>query len=339
MFRLRTIAKIRKINSKRLSSKSNNDPKAVEGRKNKIRRMEEVTSQQQEQQPLEAIPKYIPERTWESTKYQLNLQKEGVQLGTSANHTVFTVVSYNILAQDLLESHQDLYYGIKREHLEWSHRKDCLLQEIRSLKPDILCLQEIQTSHLEGFTDCLQERFTYNRVFKKRTGSEKTDGCAIFYNTDMFELISTRTIEFNQGINLLDRDNIGIVVKLRSKANPDSIFIVATTHLLFNPRRMDIKLAQVHVLLAELEQIAFDSKRGYYFPIILTGDFNMVPESAPYSLITDGRINYQAMPHKSQNNQPIITDDLGITNHCQHMHSIKYGRDCTDSQVSDKRKK
>lgn len=237
------------------------------------------------------------------------------------------MVSYNILAQDLVTSHMDLYKDIPEEHLRWSFRKANLLSEITNLRPDILCLQEIQADHLEGFAADLMRRCTFDRVFKKRTGIEKTDGCAIFFNPDMFKLLDVRTVEFNQQVDLLDRDNIAIIAKLCVKDNPRAVFIVSTAHLLFNPRRLDVKLAQVQVLLTEIEQMAFN-KNDRYFPIILTGDFNMQPTSTPYNLITDGRIDYTDLPH------PIIDNDLGVTNNCQHVHNFKYGREKHRSEVS-----
>jgi protein angel len=68
--------------------------------------------------------------------------------------------------------------------------------------------------------------------------------------------------------------------------------VVCTTHLLYNPRRQDIRLAQVQVLLAELDRHAqkFDEKgQKTYLPVIITGDFNLQPYSAPYNLITNGK--------------------------------------------------
>jgi protein angel len=67
---------------------------------------------------------------------------------------------------------------------------------------------------------------------------------------------------------------------------------VATTHLLYNPKRQDIRLAQIQILLAELDRIskvkvdANDQK--IHLPIILSGDFNLQPYSAPYNLIVNG---------------------------------------------------
>jgi mRNA deadenylase 3'-5' endonuclease subunit Ccr4 len=39
--------------------------------------------------------------------------------------------------------------------------------------------------------------------------------------------------------------------------SPDDKIVVANTHLLFNPRRGDIKLAQFMVLMAEIDKHAY----------------------------------------------------------------------------------
>lgn len=49
----------------------------------------------------------------------------------------FTVMSYNILAQDLLEDHQDLYVHCPLEVLDWSYRCNLLLEEIVKWAPDV----------------------------------------------------------------------------------------------------------------------------------------------------------------------------------------------------------
>lgn len=270
-------------------------------------------------------------REWIHTKLQTRLDdvnKANPQRGRGSQKDItFTVVSYNILAQDLLESHMGLYADNKPEHLDWDHRKTCLLKEIIVLRPDILCLQELQEDHVEEFSEALKDHFTFDRLFKKRTGSDKRDGCAIYYNPIMFEVLDTRTVEYNQNVALLDRDNVGIIVKLRSRESPDSVFLVATTHLLFNPKRHDVRLAQVQVLLAELEQMAH--LRDGHCPIILTGDFNTVPNSTAFHLLTEGSLDVSQVARV-----PIIPNDLGITDNCQHVHSVKYGPESKESLVS-----
>ena len=54
----------------------------------------------------------------------------------------------------------------------------------------------------------------------------------------------------------------------------------------------DIKLAQIQLLLAELDRFAFcgldPDGRPKYYPIIFTGDFNLEPTSALIRFMTEG---------------------------------------------------
>ena len=65
-------------------------------------------------------------------------------------------------------------------------------------------------------------------------------------------------------------------------------FVVATTHLLYNPKRQDIRLVQIQILLAELDRISKIQDIEANVPVILTGDFNLQPNTAPYNLLTKG---------------------------------------------------
>ncbi len=49
----------------------------------------------------------------------------------------FTVMSYNILAEDLLEANQDLYTHCPLEVLDWSYRCSLILEEIMKWAPDV----------------------------------------------------------------------------------------------------------------------------------------------------------------------------------------------------------
>jgi len=53
----------------------------------------------------------------------------------------FSVISYNILSQLLLENNSYLYRSIDNEYLK-SNRCRVLIKEIESYDPDIVCMQE-----------------------------------------------------------------------------------------------------------------------------------------------------------------------------------------------------
>jgi protein angel len=77
-----------------------------------------------------------------------------------------------------------------------------------------------------------------------RTGEETLDGCAIFVRNNNFRIISHHAIEYKISDDhpILNRDNIALLLvvewtqvpKKASIATPIR-FILANTHLLFNP--------------------------------------------------------------------------------------------------------
>lgn len=122
------------------------------------------------------------------------------------------------------------------------------------------------------------------------------------YKRNRFQLISLSPIEyFRPGLDILNRDNVGLVLLLQPvlpeglDLNAVSPLCVANTHVLFNPRRGDIKLAQVALLLAEIDKIARTTE-GSYYPVILCGDLNSVPDSPLYKFIRNGELSYHGMP-------------------------------------------
>lgn len=143
----------------------------------------------------------------------------------------------------------------------------------------------------------------YDCVYKRRTGT-KTDGCAVCYNTKRFTTLSVRLLEFHRhDSELLDRDNVGIVLLLQpTTAHGEGIrfrpICVANTHLLFNPRRGDVKLAQLAIVLAEIDSVVRQCKvEGHECEIILCGDFNSLPNMPLYQLIVTGQLYYHGLPN------------------------------------------
>ncbi|XP_055316619.1 protein angel-like [Sitodiplosis mosellana] len=242
-------------------------------------------------------------RTWRRTPY-------GQTYRYDRNGHPFVLMSYNILAQSLLCKHSHLYTENVAEFLEWPHRLQCIRNEIFEMKPAILCLQEVQQSHLEEIQNALQPMCYAKPLYKKRTSPDYDDGCAIFYDPQFFELIDHHYVEFYQpDVKILDRFNVAIIAKFVSKRLENLQLTVATTHLLYNPRRDDVRTAQLQVLLAELDRMSVHTKTKEPLPIILTGDFNCLQFSAPYRLVNDGHINSTNLPLSCQ-----IMDD------CKHMN-------------------
>lgn len=78
-------------------------------------------------------------------------------------------------------------------------------------------------------------------------------------------------------------------------ATLDDLFCIATTHLLYSPKRGDIKLAQIQYFLAEIDRFTTeDIYTNSYYPIILCGDFNAHPQSPLIQFMLNGHIKYDS---------------------------------------------
>ncbi|XP_055856534.1 protein angel [Episyrphus balteatus] len=265
-------------------------------------------------------------RYWKKLSAKPNPQTSGLP---------FTLVSYNILAQDLLLQHIYLYRQSNQLYLRWSYRSARITEKIIQQKPDIICLQEVQENHLDDIMTSIRSQMpSMSCLFKKKTGP-KSDGCAIIYNNKLFELILQDVVEFfRPDIQLLDRHNIALIAKFRCKARKEANFVVSTTHLLFNPRRQDVRLAQIMVLLAELDRHSI-VKPGKLdrMPCIVTGDFNLQANSAPFQLITTGKLCYENLAKTSLSEsgayglpltgKNFISHQLRITDNCQHIDCVE----------------
>jgi len=298
-------------------------------------------------------------RRWESTSYgkKRNVDEQAKSKGSTRAFR-FTFVSYNILSQSCLEDNKHLYDASPPEVLEWDHRKHNLLKEIMHFKADIISLQEVNQNVYDDFFKPNMEMQGYKGVYKRRTGEEKQDGCAIFYHAEKFELKKTLPIDFNRGVEILDRNNVALLIMLQPKKDwtggQDMRLCVATTHLLFNPKRGDIKLAQLAVLLAELDRF---TRKGIepgtgmplYHPSILCGDFNAVPYSEIYRLVHRGRLKYENLVSKDISGQqdeeslglvrfvakPLLPKAIGITEQCQYADiATRYVRTRSDTSMT-----
>ncbi|KAF3703170.1 Protein angel -like protein 2 [Channa argus] len=250
----------------------------------------------------------------------------------------FSVMSYNILSQELLQDNTYLYEHCNPSVLSWDYRLPCLLAEIQQHNADILCLQEVQEDHYENQIKPALQALGYQCEYKKRTGS-KPDGCAIIFKSSRLCLLSSNPVEFfRSGDAVLDRDNVGLVVLLQpnnaaGQSDPSAFICVANTHLLYNPRRGDVKLAQLAILLAEISRLS-RLPDGSTNPVVLCGDFNSTPWSPLYNFLTTGCLEYgglqlgmvsgQEYPPRHQRllTSPIWSQSLGISHKCQYENKI-----------------
>ncbi|XP_022729497.1 carbon catabolite repressor protein 4 homolog 6 isoform X2 [Durio zibethinus] len=163
----------------------------------------------------------------------------------------FIVLSYNILADYLASTHRNLYFHIPYHMMHWEWRKRNLMFELGLWSADIMCFQEVDKFH--DLEEQLKSR-GYSGIWKMRTGNA-IDGCAIFWRTSGFKLLHEEYIEFNKHelrhnvaqicvLELLSQSTPeNTAAPLKSSANSNKV-VICNIHVLYNPRRGEIKLGQ-----------------------------------------------------------------------------------------------
>ncbi|KAG8034912.1 hypothetical protein G9C98_007988 [Cotesia typhae] len=175
----------------------------------------------------------------------------------------------------------------------------------------------------------LEQGFDY--LYKKRTNDTR-DGLLLLYQPSLFKLEDYVYVEYHQtNEDILNRDNVGIVVKFSLTESPDSCIVISTTHLLYNPKRNDVRLAQTQILFAEVDRIAFVKNTANgpeYYPIIVCGDFNLQPFTGVYKFITEGSFDYIGKGRTLDErgfrrlSNTLVPSSLLITDNCQHFNVL-----------------
>lgn len=208
---------------------------------------------------------------------------------------IISVVSYNVLSQDLISKNLYLYRHCPAEFLDWEYRRILLLRDLTASASNIYCLQEVEEEHYHSWFKPELSKQGFEGVYQRRTGSN-VDGCAVFYCAKTFRLLEWKGVCYQRSLKVLDRDNVGIVAKLAVRKHPKwsraAVFCVANTHLLFNPKAGEVKLAQLSLLFAELHKMASVPGSAELIPCLLCGDFNSTPSAPLVHLVEEARLDY-----------------------------------------------
>jgi mRNA deadenylase 3'-5' endonuclease subunit Ccr4 len=167
------------------------------------------------------------------------------------------LLCYNILADSLVNPTH--YPSVDGALLTWEYRKANILNELDYWHADVACLQEVDGGEMWADIRGAMEDNGYVGRHKQRSG-DKSDGCATFWLASRWRLIECREVDFLGvgGLAIMDRDNVALVVVLEDIRCPTEVgrqLIVANTHLLFNAKRGDVKLCQLHHLMHVVNEL------------------------------------------------------------------------------------
>jgi len=193
------------------------------------------------------------------------------------------IFQWNQLSQTI-GTKNDKFVRCPPSALDWSTRRWRLLEEIIRYDPDIVCLQEVD--HFKLFEMSLGSVGYAGRFVAKPDSpciylesNNGPDGCAIFYKTEKFELLS----EANKVLEVwkVESNQVVMSVSLRQRSSGKDI-CVATTHLKARSGALlsTLRNQQGKDILDWLETIRADR------PVIIGGDFNAEPSEPVYKTMT-----------------------------------------------------
>lgn len=261
----------------------------------------------------------------------------------------FRVLSYNILAPSIVGCQPHLFSRRPADVMDWSRRLRRIQREVDVLQPDIVCLQEVlfagPTSVQADVADYFSQR-GYSYRGRRRAvvdgGGGRADGCAIFFRSALFALDTWKAVEAADELaGKKCARAVGLICRLRpADARSTSTtmrLVVATLHNRFGQNHFVSRLADTAVLLADLDELAYEDSTSYY-PTVLTGDFNVEPYTDIHRLITKGVLYYEGLkcgpskyPRRLLRPQLCLADSLqwerNLVNRGQHhLASYRGGR-------------
>ncbi|KAL3114948.1 hypothetical protein niasHT_011384 [Heterodera trifolii] len=241
----------------------------------------------------------------------------------------FTVLCYNVLCDKYAST--NMYSYCPQWALNWEYRKQYIVKEICHYDADVITLQEVETEQFRLLFLPKLGDLGYEGVFHPKSRSKTmneeerkyVDGCAIFWKKEKFDLELNESIEFtkvaiekaqaheNMLNRVMPRDNVALAVVLRLKDSlygpnrmsvnaaenvAGNLLMVGTAHIHWDPEFCDVKLIQAMMLVHELQKILDKISLKYHLrtqqiPVLVTGDFNSLPESGVFEFLSKGAIS------------------------------------------------
>ena len=187
----------------------------------------------------------------------------------------FMVSSFGLLAQEFTAMSYNIKYANENDgENSWSKRKDFLANQLKFYHPQIFGVQEALKSQIDFITE---ELSNYKSLGVGREGSNQGEFSAIFYDTTKFEVLKSDTFWLSETPDQIskgwdaDYHRICTYALLKDKESEEQFYFF-NTH--FDHRGKEARTNSARLIIQQIKKINVEN-----YPVLLTGDFNLEPET------------------------------------------------------------
>ncbi len=154
----------------------------------------------------------------------------------------------------------------------WFYRADLIIEDINSVKPDIIGFQEVTFMHYDFLKKAMPD---YDSEIAYRDEWVLSEGCPIFYRTDKYEKLDSGSFWLSETPEVMSKDwgaahyRICTYIILKEIAT-DREFVVFNTHL--DHVSDEARINGIKVVLDKIAEFG-------NIPAFLMGDLNAEPDS------------------------------------------------------------
>lgn len=186
----------------------------------------------------------------------------------------FKVMTFNIKCDDTIAE-------LEQQQL-WTNRKENLVNEILTLSPDLIGMQEVMTHQQKYIAEKLNNE--YGTIYQNRDDSAQNgEGSPIYFKKSMFELIDSKTFWLSETPDVPASSSwnsrwprICTFALLKDKKTNQQ-FCFFNTHL--DHKSDEARTNGVKLIISKINEIGL--------PAVLTGDFNSPRNSMAYQICSN----------------------------------------------------
>eukprot|EP00053_Salpingoeca_punica_P017816 m.172368 g.172368 ORF g.172368 m.172368 type:complete len:565 (-) comp17293_c2_seq1:1066-2760(-) len=224
------------------------------------------------------------------------------QKAGSTSPSQFRVLTYNILLDAFCDSDWALEhifpYVRNRRFVRRDYRQQLVLDDLKAIDPDVICLQEVQGPVFTRYLDLHLQSEGYVCLYANKKSVQPFGSCVCF-RTTKFELVSSEIIDLTtewqnlpEATRLVEQapklpeglvrsTTIAHCVRLRDRASHREV-VVVNNHLYSSPNGSNVRIIQAATMLQYVQ------KHHPNMPAVICGDLNTRLESGVMRLMLAG---------------------------------------------------